>query len=517
MTAELNSTRVLAPADLGIGRLFQHVRDAVVVVDAADGRIVLWNPTAEAMFGYSADEALAMPVSVLVPQRLKARHRAGLARYRVTGHGRIVDGDGAVEVPARHKSGHEFMVELSLNPIEEAPLGGRFVMAIIRDVTERTRLRLESERQLREIESLYRADAVLHRSLRLEDVLQGLVDLATDIMGADKSTVLVWDARHERLVPGAARGFQPESIADLSFAPGEGIAGLVATTGRAIAVEDTDRDPRVAHQITQREGISSFLHVPVQVSGEPFGVFGVHYTSPHTFTSDEQRMLESLAQRAALAIENARLHERAQQVATLEERQRLARELHDAVTQTLFAASLIAETLPSVWRLNHERGERSLADLRRLTWGALAEMRTLLLELRPAALSEAHLTDLVQQLGQATAARGDLEVSTTATGQARLPDHVHHAVYRLAQEALNNVVKHAQARRVEVELRVNPHSVHLSVLDDGCGFDVGTVRADHFGLRIMRERAEAIGATLNVDSRHGAGTRVTVTWHDPSG
>jgi PAS domain S-box-containing protein len=409
MTAEVKFARSLAPADLGIGRLFERVRDAVVVVHVAGGRIVLWNATAEAMFGYSAEEALDMPVSALVPQRLKSRHRHGLARYRATGHGRIVDGDGAVEVPALHKLGHEFMVELSLNPIEEAPLGGKFVLAIIRDVTERTRLRQEAERRLRDIESLYRADEVLHRSLRLESVLQGLVDLATDILGADKSTVLVWDPNQQRLVLGAARGFHPHSIAELSFAPGEGIAGRVAATRRAIAVEDTTGDPRVMHQITERESITSFLHVPVQVSGEIFGVFGVHYTKPHTFSADEQRMLESLAQRAALAIENARLHERAQQVAVLEERQRLARELHDAVTQTLFAASLIAETLPSVLRRDRERGERALADLRRLTWGALAEMRTLLMELRPAALSEAHLTDLIQQLGQATAEGADVD------------------------------------------------------------------------------------------------------------
>jgi PAS domain S-box-containing protein len=512
MSAELNPTRVLEPADLGIGRLFEHVRDAVVVADAASGRIVLWNATAETMFGYSADDALGMSVAALVPTRLRARHQTGLARYSETGHGKIVDAGRVVEVPALHKSGDEIIVELSLNPIEAPSVEGRFVLAIIRDVTERTKLRLQTERQLRDIESLYRADEVLHRSLRLEDVLQGLVNLATDFMGTDKSLVLVWDASHQALVPRAARGFPPESLAGVAVEPGEGVAGRVAITGRSIAVEDTARRPHSTRKFTDAPGIRAFICIPIQVSGEVFGIFSVHYTQPHVFTNDEKRMLEALAQRAALAIENARLFERAQEAAVLEERQRMARELHDAVTQTLFAASLIAETLPSVWRMNQDRGEGALADLRRLTWGALAEMRTLLIELRPAALTEAPLADLVQQLGQATAARGNVHVDVTATGQHRLPHDVQIALYRLGQEALSNVIKHAAAHHVEVHLAIRAESVSLSVADDGRGFDAQAIPPGHLGLGIMRERAEAIGAALTVDSSPGAGTRVMIAW-----
>ncbi len=474
MTADI-TRKVLAPEDLGIGRLFERVRDAVVVADATNGRIVLWNPTAEAMFGYSADEALGMSVSALVPQPLKVRHSEGLARYRATGHGHIVDAGGVVEVPALRKSGDEIRVELSLNPIDQVRLEGTFVLAIIRDVTERTRLRLASERQLRDIESLYRADSVLHRSLRLDDVLQGLVDLATDIMRADKSAVLVWDADHERLVPGASRGFRPESLTAMSHGHGAGIGDYVVLTGQAIAVEDTTDDSFVMHDITDAEGIRSFMHVPVQVSGEVFGVFAVHYRDTHSFTNDEKRMLEALAQRAALAIENARLYERAQTAAVLEERQRLARELHDAVTQTLFAAR------------------------------------------RPAALTEAPLSELIQQLAQATAARGDLDVNVSAVGQHRVPHDVQLAVYRLAQEALNNVIKHAAAKRVDVELQVQAETVYLSVVDDGRGFDAQSIPAGHLGLGIMGERAAAIGAMLTVDSRPGAGTRVALHWSAASG
>jgi PAS domain S-box-containing protein len=515
MTADLTSHVLLSPADLGIGRLFDRVRDAVVVADAAAGRIVLWNPAAETVFGYTAEEAVGMSIEALVPASLKVRHRAGLANFSTTGHGVIIDGSGIVEVPALTNSGQQITVELSLSPIEDTRVGGRYALAIIRDVTERTVLRTAAEHRLREVEALYRADGVLHRSLRLDSVLQGLVDVATEILGADKTTVLVWDERHERLIPGATRGFRPESVARMSHALGEGITGRVAMANHPIAVEDATTDPRVAHHITDPEGIRSLLHVPIEVSGEVFGVFGINFCAPHIFTGDEERMLESLAHRAGLAIENARLYERAQQAATLEERQRLARELHDAVSQTLFAASLIAEALPSVWRVDIDSAERTLTELQRLTWGALAEMRTLLLELRPAALANTPLIDLLRQLGQAASGQADLQVEVRAVGQRILPIEAHVAFYRIAQEALNNIVKHAGATQVSMWLRLTRRGARLRVADNGRGFDTSAVPPGHLGLGIMHERAASIGASVTIESRSRGGSQVLLVWRDP--
>src|SRR5436190_7208974 len=397
--AEVAGTaRALTPRDLGIGRLFEDVRDAIVVAEAATGRIVLWNPGAERLFGYSVAEALALSVEALVPPHLKARHRQGMAHYHATGHGRIVDAGAAIEVPARRKTGEEIAVELSLSPVPDAAGQGRYALAIIRDVTERSQLRAAAERRMRELEALYHADEAMHRSLRLDQVLQTLVDVAADILQADKTVVMVWDARRERLVVGAVRGFGPEALSQLCRAPGEGVIGEVAVRGEPIGVADARGDPRVPRHMTEDEGIRSMVHVPIVVGGEVFGVFGVHYCRPRPVGSAEQRLLLALAQRAALAIENARLYAQAQQAAVLEERQRLARELHDAVTQTLFSASLIADVLPHLWERNAEEGRRRLVELRELTRGALAEMRGLLLELRPAALTEAGLGDLLRRL-----------------------------------------------------------------------------------------------------------------------
>lgn len=210
------------------------------------------------------------------------------------------------------------------------------------------------------------------------------------------------------------------------------------------------------------------------------------------------------------------LAKNAAETAVIAERTRLARDLHDAVTQTLFSASLIAEALPSLWEADPEEGKRTTEELRQLTRSALAEMRTLLLELRPSAVTKARLEDLVRQLIEATVSRARIPVHFSAEEQRTLPDDVKVAFYRIAQESLNNVVKYAKAQQVTVVLRQQPMGVRLSVSDDGVGFDPAAVGPGHMGQRIMRERAEAIGARFAVQSEIGHGTIVTVTWVDPA-
>jgi GAF domain-containing protein len=172
---------------------------------------------------------------------------------------------------------------------------------------DNARLYARTEQRSREIEGLYRADAALHASLNLDEVLQALVDVATDLLGGDKTAVMVWDEPHERLVARAGRGFSPETLARMVHGSGEGVTWRVAETGLPIAVNDVRSDPRVARHLSDAEGIRSFLQVPITVGGEGFGVFGVNFCQLHTFTAEEQRALLALAQRAALAIQNARL------------------------------------------------------------------------------------------------------------------------------------------------------------------------------------------------------------------
>jgi signal transduction histidine kinase len=215
-----------------------------------------------------------------------------------------------------------------------------------------------------------------------------------------------------------------------------------------------------------------------------------------------------------MAIKNARLYEQAQQVATLEERQRLARDLHDAVPQTLFSSALIAEVVPELWEIDPTEGRQRLAELRRLTRGALAEMRSLLVELRPGALTEIPLADLLRQLAEATAGRTLLDVDVSIQGERMdsLPPDVHVALYRIAQEALNNVVKHAHAERATVLLQHQCPGLLMLIEDQGRGFEPSRMPAGHLGMGIMRERAHSVGARLNLISAPGRGTRISVEW-----
>jgi two-component system nitrate/nitrite sensor histidine kinase NarX len=173
---------------------------------------------------------------------------------------------------------------------------------------------------------------------------------------------------------------------------------------------------------------------------------------------------------------------------------------------------MIAEVLPRLWQRNPAEGERRLAELRELTRGALAEMRTLLLELRPARLIEVDMADLLRQLAEAIAGRARVPVSVQIEGEVEIPADVKVAFYRIAQEALNNVAKHAQARHAQIQLYGADNAVNMKVFDDGCGFVFERIKPEHLGLGIMRERAEAIGATLEVQSRPDHGTVVSVRW-----
>jgi signal transduction histidine kinase len=182
----------------------------------------------------------------------------------------------------------------------------------------------------------------------------------------------------------------------------------------------------------------------------------------------------------------------------------------------LFSASLVTDVLPTLWEQDEALGRQSLGELRTLIQGALAEMRTLLLELRPSALEEANLDNLLRQLGEAVAGRTGVEVNVDVTLRHSPPPDEKITIYRVAQEALNNVVRHSGANRVRLELEGDGAGVRLKVIDNGCGFDPNSIPAGHFGVGIMHERAESIGATLNVTSAPGSGTAVEMVWIYPS-
>jgi two-component system nitrate/nitrite sensor histidine kinase NarX len=296
------------------------------------------------------------------------------------------------------------------------------------------------------------------------------------------------------------------------------------SAGQPLIVADLHTDERLgclfrrdrgAREATPFSDTRAWMGVPLMVKQQLIGGLSLCHHQPNIYTPRQAELASAFADQAAIAIENARLYQQARQVAAHEERNRLARTLHDSVTQSLFSASLIAEVLPQVWEQDPEEGQQGLVELRHLTQGALAEMRTLLLELRPATLMKTRLDELLRQLTQAMTNQTGVTVNLEVAPAPDLPDVVHVTFYRVAQEAFNNIAKHSQAHTITVALRTAPsNQLELVIWDDGRGFEAAQMSPGKLGLEIMRERATQIGASLTIDSQPGQGTRVALTWSD---
>jgi len=282
-------------------------------------------------------------------------------------------------------------------------------------------------------------------------------------------------------------------------------------------VDQIRRDPDIPDElkpsrITLRQRFAGVLSIPLFIRNEIYGGMVFYYTEPQDFSQDQIELGLTFAEQVSLAIENARLFEQTEETAVMAERNRLARDLHDAVTQTLFSSSLIAEVLPRIWENDQMEGQKRLEELRQLTRGALSEMRTLLLELRPAALADADLKVLISHLINAFTARTRLQVNYQEDFRDNPPLEIKEMIYRITQEGLNNIAKHANASQVYLELVSWTHFARLALHDDGVGFDTKDQAREGLGLGIMQERAKNLGAEITVNSKIGQGTEITLVW-----
>ena len=280
------------------------------------------------------------------------------------------------------------------------------------------------------------------------------------------------------------------------------------------AQEDLDPDSKTWRALTY-DLYRSWIAVPIVIGEEVFGSLAFYFNEPYDFDEESVKLAAVFADQAALAIENTRLQDAAEEAAISRERNRLARDLHDAVTQTLFSASMIADVLPTIWNRDEAEGKRRLEELRLLTRGALSEMRTLLIELRPTALSDTNLIDLIGHQINAFKARTRLPVRFEHCCEPDPGVEVKEVFYRIAQEALNNIAKHADASEVDILLEVSPAGAQLTIQDDGVGFDLETARMEGFGMNIMAERAQHIGAEFKIESQVQKGTKLQLSWTAP--
>ena len=258
--------------------------------------------------------------------------------------------------------------------------------------------------------------------------------------------------------------------------------------------------------------IHAYIGSPIELQDEIIGFFNLFSETQDFFDEEHAERLSAFAELAAIAIQNARLFAQSQELATLEERQRLARELHDSVSQSLFTCRTMAETALRRWDKDPAGTRELVEDIYQMSMSALGEMRILLLELRPANLTNVGLKQLFEQYLQPIQDRRQFEIDLAIDDFQPLPPEVQIALYRITQEALNNIDKHAQATKVHIRAQDHADCIVLDIFDNGGGFDVEAATGTSLGLNIMKERAEAIDAKLRIQSKISKGTRISVQW-----
>jgi signal transduction histidine kinase len=377
---------------------------------------------------------------------------------------------------------------------------------------ENARLYESSTRWLRQFESLSEIGNALASELELEPLLGLVARRLRELVDAKLVLIALPAAETLRVV--AAEGEAAYGVVGMELEFGASKTGRVLERGRSERVDSMLEDPEIDQQAARRLGVHSALFVPLVVRGRAIGVVIAHDkagTRP-AFTDDDLRLAESLAARAAIAVD---LSERVSRdavrrvVAAQElERKRLARELHDETGQAL--TSILLGLKPLEQAADPDARE-AVAALRELVVSTLQDVRRLAVELRPSALDDFGLLPAVERLADTFREHSGLAVDLEARlGDARLPSEVETTLYRIVQEALANVVKHADASRVSVILTRREDTVSALVEDDGRGFDPETTREDALGLAGMRERVALVGGRLRVETAPGAGTTLAV-------
>jgi ligand-binding sensor domain-containing protein/signal transduction histidine kinase len=366
------------------------------------------------------------------------------------------------------------------------------------------------EKRTSEIEALYQADERILRNVTLIQVFQTLVDVSVSMLKADRSVVFAWSAEQNKILPRVSHGFRQETLFALNFEEGEGLVGQTMLSGEPIIVSDVKlKELRGDIQtVIRNEGIQSFAHFPIVVDGVVIAVFNVAYTRPNALNDETVRLFSALVTRAALSIANMQLFEQTKDLAVMEERNRLARDLHDSAKQKAFAALAQLGTANGILKTKPDEVKPHLNEAETLVYEVIQELTFLIQEIYPIALQEKGLPTTLREYVFEWENRNDAVISLTVQNERRLPLDVEQAVYRFVQEALANVSRHSKAKQVEISLVYNIDSLQIVVADDGIGFDMNQ-KAKGMGFRSMRERIGGIRGTIQVQSAPEQGTRVT--------
>ena len=387
---------------------------------------------------------------------------------------------------------------------------------LIANLEERVRERTNALRQRAlELETSALVSREVTSILDMDQLLPQVVELIRTAFGHYHVHIFLVEEETNYLVLRASSGFPSAHMHRLSIGD-RSLNSRAVQRNEAVMVNDVMHDPdfRGDEQLAE---VRSELVVPLRIGDRIIGTLDVQGAEVDTFSPEDVLVIQSLGDQTAIAIENARHYRQARQAATMAERQRLARELHDSLIQSLYSLTLLTEggrRLAASGRLESATGY--FTDLWEIARQSLKEMRLLIYELRPIALESAGLVGAIQQRLDAVEGRAGVEARLLLDGELEFPPLVEEALYRIAQEALNNALKHAAATVLTVRLETRGGQISLQIQDNGRGFDLEEAnQSGGLGLSSMRERAEQMGGELTIQTNPENGTVVQVTVEVP--
>jgi PAS domain S-box-containing protein len=495
----------------------RNIFDAAVnglIISDLDGRIVKANPAACAMYGSSPEEIVGLLLTAFV-------HPTYHKRFEILLESVEAGEPLVMQAEALRQVGTSFYIEIQGSSFSYD--GQPHLLTVVRDVTEHVRaqhlLEQRVEERTEELTTLLRVSQQMTSTLDFEELLERvLTEMEKTIQYAAASVLILEDGQLRTVCYHGPASQETVARRRVSIDRWSELWATMAK-GETLIIDDIQADTPLAQtyrRVTRYlDGdfsyVRTWMGIPLIVGGHTIGALSIEHDQPHAYTSSQATMALAIANQAAIAIENARLYRQAKLLAVMEERQRLARELHDSVSQALYGIALGAHTaLALLERENPARAAKPLEYVLSLADAALAEMRALIFELRPDALEKEGLVAALSRHAEAILARYHLAVETMFCEEPSAPLDVKEALYRLAVESMNNAVKHAQATRISLRLQTQDGIITLEVHDDGVGFDPQGEYPGHLGLRSMRERAAQIVAALEIESAPGLGTQVKV-------
>ncbi|MBI4338128.1 MAG: GAF domain-containing protein [Chloroflexi bacterium] len=384
---------------------------------------------------------------------------------------------------------------------------------------ENAQLFQQSQKREREVQALNQINVDISRLLDLDQILHTVVESARHLLEADAAVLSLWDEANREVYVHAVSGALDPALTTLRLRPGEGIAGSVFATGHALVSQDYLTDPNLPHRaeedsLLRKAGLRGWLAVPMKVGEETLGSLAVANQRAQPFHDREVELLRQLANQAAVAIENARLYAQVGEVAVLQERQRIAREMHDSVGQVLAYLGLRLRDLEGlVGTGKTAQAQERITEAKKVVEDTYQEVREGILALRSAGSPQMALVPMLESYLADYRHRTGVAATLVVADQraTQFPPRVAVQLVRVVQEALANVHKHARASKVEVRFQVAAQRAVITVDDNGVGFDPES-RAlgapSHFGIQVMQERMESVGGSLTIRSRPGAGTQV---------